>query len=160
MKNLVSAQCHRVSRYVSVIYEEFTYLWMAPILIVRWKLAKTQQCLYSGDKYQVDLLLHTWMTKFNYTNRSCQDFNNKGRMYPYTAERRDVLGNTSPEAREISRGRGFCTPRPERLPEGEARGHHAPPLDEKGGVIAEKISPLISENFLVLILAWSCTFGS
>ena len=40
------------------------------------------------------------------------------RLYPYTAERRDVLGNTSPEAREISRGRGFCTPRPERLPEG------------------------------------------
>ena len=26
-------------------------------------------------------------------------------LYPYTAERRDVLGNTSPEAREISRGR-------------------------------------------------------
>ena len=23
-------------------------------------------------------------------------------LYPYTAERRDVLGNTSPEAREIS----------------------------------------------------------
>ena len=43
-------------------------------------------------------------------------------VYPYTAERRDVLGNTSPEAREISRGRGFCTPRPERLAEGEARG--------------------------------------
>ena len=31
------------------------------------------------------------------------------RLYPYTAERRDVLGKTSPEAREISRGRGFCT---------------------------------------------------
>ena len=39
-------------------------------------------------------------------------------LYPYTAERRDVLGNTSPEAQDISRGRGFCTPRPERLPEG------------------------------------------
>ena len=39
-------------------------------------------------------------------------------LYPYTAERRDVLGNTSPEAREISQGRGFCTPRPERLAEG------------------------------------------
>ena len=35
-------------------------------------------------------------------------------MYPYTAERRDVLGNTSPEVLLISRGRGFCTPRPER----------------------------------------------
>ena len=32
-------------------------------------------------------------------------------MYPYTAKRRDVLGNTSPEDRKISRGRGFCTPR-------------------------------------------------
>ena len=31
----------------------------------------------------------------------------------YTNERRDVLGNTFPEAREISQGRGFCTPRPE-----------------------------------------------
>ena len=35
-------------------------------------------------------------------------------MYPYTVERRDVLGNTSPEVLLISRGRGFCTPRPER----------------------------------------------
>ena len=34
-------------------------------------------------------------------------------LYRCTAERRDVLGNASPEAREISRGRGFCTPRPE-----------------------------------------------
>ena len=31
--------------------------------------------------------------------------------YPYTAERRDVMGNTSPEELEISRGWGFCTPR-------------------------------------------------
>ena len=31
-------------------------------------------------------------------------------MYSYTAERRDVLGNTSPEAREISRG--VQNPRP------------------------------------------------
>ena len=30
-------------------------------------------------------------------------------LIPYTAERRDVLGNTSPEAREISQGQGFCT---------------------------------------------------
>ena len=29
-------------------------------------------------------------------------------MYPYTAERRDVLENTLPEAQEISQGRGFC----------------------------------------------------
>ena len=43
-------------------------------------------------------------------------------LYRYTAERRDVLGNASPEAREISRGRGFCTPRPERLPEGNLEG--------------------------------------
>ena len=34
-------------------------------------------------------------------------------LYPYTAERRDVLENTLPEAQEISQGRGFCTPRPE-----------------------------------------------
>ena len=33
-------------------------------------------------------------------------------MYPYTAKRRDVFGNTSPEDREISEGQGFCTPRP------------------------------------------------
>ena len=43
-------------------------------------------------------------------------------LHPYTDERRDVLENTPPEAQEISRRRGFCTPRPERLPEGEARG--------------------------------------
>ena len=43
-------------------------------------------------------------------------------LYPYTAERRDVLKNTLPEAQEISQGRGFCTPRPERLPEGNLKG--------------------------------------
>ena len=43
-------------------------------------------------------------------------------MYPYTAKRRDVLENTLPEAQEISQGRGFCTPRPERLPEGNLEG--------------------------------------
>ena len=48
-------------------------------------------------------------------------------LYPYTAERRDVLENTLPEAQEISQGRGFCTPRPERLPEGEARGQSRGP---------------------------------
>ena len=41
---------------------------------------------------------------------------------PYTAERRDVSENTPPEAQEISQGRGFCTPRPERLPEGNLEG--------------------------------------
>ena len=41
---------------------------------------------------------------------------------PHTAERRDVSENTPPEAKEISQGRGFCTPRPERLPVGEGRG--------------------------------------
>ena len=70
-------------------------------------------------------------------------------LYPYTAERRDVLGNTSPEAQEISRGRGFCTPRPERLPEGEARGQSrgprgakSPPegnLEGRGGCISQYI---------------------
>ena len=35
---------------------------------------------------------------------------------PYTAKRRDVLENTPPEALEISQGRGFCIPRPERSP--------------------------------------------
>ena len=48
-------------------------------------------------------------------------------LYPYTAERRDVLENTPPEAQEISQGRGFCTPRPERLPKGEARGQSQGP---------------------------------
>ena len=36
-------------------------------------------------------------------------------LYPYTAERRGVLGYTSPEDREISQGRGFCTPRPDNV---------------------------------------------
>ena len=43
-------------------------------------------------------------------------------LYPYTAERRDVLENTLPDAQEISQGRGFCTPRPERLPEENLEG--------------------------------------
>ena len=34
-------------------------------------------------------------------------------LYPYTAEKRDVMENTLTEAHEISQGRGFCTPRPE-----------------------------------------------
>ena len=41
---------------------------------------------------------------------------------PYTDERRDVLENTPPEAQEISQRLGFCTPRPERLPEGNLEG--------------------------------------
>ena len=40
----------------------------------------------------------------------------------YTAQRRNVLGKHSPEQREISRGRGFYTPRPKRLPEGNLEG--------------------------------------
>ena len=51
-----------------------------------------------------------------------------GILNPYTAERRDVSGNTPPEAQEISQGRGICTPRPERLPGGEARGQSRGPL--------------------------------
>ena len=50
---------------------------------------------------------------------------------PYTDERRDVLENTPPEAQEISQRRGFCTPRPERLPEGEARGQSRGPRGAK-----------------------------
>ena len=46
---------------------------------------------------------------------------------PNTAERRDVLENTLPEAQEISQGRGFCTPRPQRLPKGEAQGQSQGP---------------------------------
>ena len=57
-------------------------------------------------------------------------------MYPCSTTTRAVLGNPSPspnfprpkrsqgsrEIREIFRGRGFCTTRPEGFPEGEARG--------------------------------------
>ena len=56
---------------------------------------------------------------------------NSVRLNPYTAERRDVSENTPPEAQEISQGRGFCTPRPERLPEGEARGQSRGPRGAK-----------------------------
>ena len=41
---------------------------------------------------------------------------NSCRAKQYTAERRGVLGNTSPEDQEIFQGRGFCIPRPKRLP--------------------------------------------
>ena len=50
---------------------------------------------------------------------------------PYTDERRDALENTPPSALEISLRRGFCTPRPERLPEGEARGQSRGPRGAK-----------------------------
>ena len=73
---------------------------------------------------------------------------------PYTASSRDVSENTPPEAREIPRGQGFCTPRPERLPEGEARGQSrgprgakSPPegnLEGRGGCIFQCIPPLVS----------------
>ena len=53
------------------------------------------------------------------------------REWTYTASSRDALGNTSPSALEISLGRGFCTPRPERLPEGEARGQSRGPRGAK-----------------------------
>ena len=67
-------------------------------------------------------------------------------LYPCSTKTRDGLGNPSPtpkisrdprdfprakpegnlegrgKSREISRGHGFCTPRPEGFPEGEARG--------------------------------------
>ena len=43
-------------------------------------------------------------------------------MYPYTAERRDILENTLPEAQEISQERGICNPRPGRLPKGNLEG--------------------------------------
>ena len=41
--------------------------------------------------------------------------NNAFCIYPKTAQRRDVLGNTSPEDREISRRREFCTTIPEKF---------------------------------------------
>ena len=75
-------------------------------------------------------------------------------MNPYTAERRDVSENTPPEAQEISQGRGFCTPRPERMPEGEARGQSrgprgakSPPegnLEGRGGCIFRYIPTRVS----------------
>ena len=42
-------------------------------------------------------------------------------MYPCSTKRREGLENPSPTPK-ISRGHGFCTPRPEGFPEGEARG--------------------------------------
>ena len=74
------------------------------------------------------------------------------REWTYTASSRDALGNTSPSALEISLGRGFCTPRPSRLPSGFAlgqslgpRGAKSPPsgnLSGLGGCISQYIPPL------------------
>ena len=90
-------------------------------------------------------------------------------MYPYTAERRDVLENTLPEAQEISQGRGFCTPRPERLPEGEARGQSrgprgakSPPegnLEGRGGVFsnASRLEAVYGHSFSIsreVLILW------
>ena len=49
--------------------------------------------------------------------------NRKWLLYPYTAERKDVLGNTSPEARDISQGRGFCTRGPRDCPRAKPEGN-------------------------------------
>ena len=38
--------------------------------------------------------------------------------------------------------------------------NYAPPLDVKGGIITETVFPVFSECFFLLVLAWSCTFGS
>ena len=74
------------------------------------------------------------------------------REWTYTASSRDALGNTSPSALEISLGRGFCTPRPSRLPSGFAlgqslgpRGAKSPPLGNLLGLgecIFQYIPPL------------------
>ena len=71
---------------------------------------------------------------------------------PYTASSRDVSENTPPSALEISLVRGFCTPRPSRLPSGFAlgqslgpRGAKSPPLGNLlglGGCIFRYIPPL------------------
>ena len=74
------------------------------------------------------------------------------REWTYTASSRDALGNTSPSALEISLGRGFCTPRPSRLPSGFALGQSLGPRGAKsppsgnllglGGCISQYIPPL------------------
>ena len=71
---------------------------------------------------------------------------------PYTASSRDVSENTPPSALEISLVRGFCTPRPSRLPSGFAlgqslgpRGAKSPPLGNLlglGGCIFRYLPPL------------------
>ena len=82
---------------------------------------------------------------------------------PYTASSRDALENTPPSALEISRRRGFCTPRPSRLPSGFAlgqslgpRGAKSPPsgnLSGLGGCIFRYIPPLVSvrtHSFIII----------
>ena len=43
-----------------------------------------------------------------------------------------MYGKMHPEAREISQGQGFCTPRPERLPEGDDDDNEND--DDDGGI--------------------------
>ena len=74
---------------------------------------------------------------------------------PYTAERRDVSENTPPEAQEISQGRGFCTPRPERLPKGEARGQSRGPREisrAEGGVFSDtsRLEAVYGHSFIII----------
>ena len=65
----------------------------------------------------------------------------------YTAERREVSENTPPEAQENYQGWGFCTPRPERLPEGEARGQSREP-NLKRHEISNNMKSLIKHEIL------------
>ena len=82
---------------------------------------------------------------------------------PYTASSRDVSENTPPSALEISLVRGFCTPRPSRLPSGFAlgqslgpRGAKSPPLGNLLGLgecIFQYIPPLGSvriHSFIII----------
>ena len=79
-------------------------------------------------------------------------------MNPYNAERREVSENTPPEAQEISQGRGFCTPRPERLPEGnlEGRGVQNPRTREisraEGGVFSDtsRLEAVYGHSFIII----------
>ena len=85
------------------------------------------------------------------------------REWTYTASSRDALGNTSPSALEISLGRGFCTPRPSRLPSGFALGQSLGPRGAKsppsgnllglGGCISQYIPPLGSVRIHSLIIS-------
>ena len=94
---------------------------------------------------------------------------------PYTASSRDVSENTPPSALEISLVRGFCTPRPSRLPSGFAlgqslgpRGAKSPPLGNLlglGGCIFRYIPPLGSvriqyPNQLFDIKSLKCNFSN
>ena len=65
-------------------------------------------------------------------------------LYPYTAERRDVLGNTSPEAQEISRG--VQNPRPREI--SRAEGDVFPNASRLEAVYVHSLS--ISREVLIL----------